>query len=55
MVKAVIYVIQSSNGLIWGAAFDSIKAQAEIERLEEIYDDTFYITTTDVLDINVRR
>lgn len=52
--KAVIYVVQSDNGLIWGAAFDIMKAQAEINRLEKIYDAVFYITTTDILDVNIR-
>ena len=54
MSKAVIYTVQSSNGLIWGAAFDIMKAQEKINELEKIYDGTFYITPTDIIDVEVR-
>jgi len=49
--RAIIYVIQNAGGMIWGAALDARKAQAEIESLKEIYDDNFYIVKTDILDL----
>lgn len=54
MANAVIYTIQSNNGLIWGAAFDIKRAQDEINKLKEVWDGEFYITKTDILDVEVR-